>query len=440
MLNRRHFLQAGAAGAFTSMTTWPALNALAAVDGSGYKALVCLFMFGGNDANNMVVPTDNTRYTQYRNVRPNLAHAQASLLPIAPTGAYGLHPAMPGMQNLVNTGRAAIIANVGTLMVPTTKQQYADRSVPLPMSLFSHSDQQQSWQTSIVDTPGRSGWGGRTLERALAAGVPNRGYSAISVAGGNVWEAGDVSLTPYRVSASGRFGFDFYDPASSDPMSAAITAMLAETRADPFEQTWLNVMKRSIDSQRVLTAALNNQTLATAFPDTGMGRQLRMIALLIKARATLAVPRQCFFCSIGGFDTHGDDQLQRQNELLGEISAAVAAFQAAMDELGTAQNVTLFTASDFNRNFPSNGAGTDHAWGSHQFVVGGAVKGGRMYGRFPQLVINGPDDVGQGTWVPAVSTDQMGGELARWFGADTTSQDEIFPRLRYFERNIGFMN
>lgn len=439
MLTRRDFLQAGAAGAFTSMTAWPAMQALAAVDGSGYKAMVCLFLFGGIDANNMVVPTDNTRYTQYRNVRPNLAIPQDQLLRVATVGDYGLHPAMAGMQNLVNTGKAAIIANVGTLMVPTIKQQYADRSVPLPMSLFSHSDQQQAWQTSIVDTPGRSGWGGRLLERALASGLPNRGYSAISVAGGNVWEAGDTSLTPYRVSSSGRFGFDFYDPAGTDPMSVAITGMLAEARSDPFEQTWLNLMKRSIENQRVLTAALNNQTLATVFPDSGLGRQLRMVALLIKARASLAVPRQCFFASIGGFDTHGDDQLQRQNELLGEISAAVAAFQAAMEELGTSQAVTLFTASDFNRNFPSNGQGTDHAWGSHHFVVGGSVKGGRMYGRFPQLVVGGVDDVGQGTWVPALSTDQMGGELARWFGADAASADEVFPRLRYFDRNVGFM-
>jgi uncharacterized protein (DUF1501 family) len=437
MLNRRQLLKGGAAVA--ALTPWPAMQALAAVNGSGYKAMVCLFMFGGNDGNNMLVPTDATRYGQYQRARPNLALPLDQLLRVPSAGEYGLHPAMAGMQGLVNAGKAAIVANVGPLMVPTSKAQYDARSVPLPMNLFSHSDQQTEWQSAIYDAPGRSGWGGRLLERALADGQVNRGYSAISVAGGNVWEAGDRSLSPYRVSSSGQFGFDFYNPSGSDAMSSAITAMLAERRADPFEQTWLNMMGRSIENQRVLSAALNSRTLATVFPDTGLGRQLRMIALLIASRATLAVPRQCFFCSIGGFDTHGDDQLQRQNELLGEISVAVAAFQAAMDELTVSQDVTLFTASDFGRNLPSNGQGTDHAWGSHHFVVGGSVRGGRLLGRFPQLVVGGPDDAGQGSWIPSVATDQLGGELARWFGADSASAEEVFPRLRYFDRNLGLM-
>jgi uncharacterized protein (DUF1501 family) len=434
-LQRRTFLQAAAA----ALTPWPALQALAAVDGSGYKALVCLFMFGGNDANNMLVPTDPTRYRQYQGGRPNLALPLDQLLPVSGVGDYGLHPAMAGMQALVNSGRAAVVANVGPLMVPTTKAQAQSHSVPLPLNLYSHSDQQIAWQSSLVDQAARSGWGGRLLERAVADGTNNRGYSAISMAGSNIWEAGDRSLSAYRVSPSGRFGFDFYDPASNDPLSSAITAMLAEQRSDPLEQTWLNMMGRSIENQRVLTAALQSRSLQTTFPDTGLGSQLRMIALLIAARATLTVPRQCFFCSIGGFDTHGDDQLPRQNELLGEISSAVAAFQAAMDELGTARDVTLFTASDFGRNFPSNGQGTDHAWGSHHFVVGGAVRGNRMVGRFPTLLVDGPDDIGQGTWVPAVATDQLGGELARWFGADAATQDEVFPRLRYFDRDLGLM-
>jgi len=436
MMKRRQFLQAGA---LASLTPWPALQALAGVNGTGYRALVCLFMFGGNDSNNMVVPTDNARYTQYQKARPNLALAQSSLLPVPGTGPYGLHPAMAGMQGLVNSGKAAIVANVGPLMVPTTKAQWDARSVPLPLNLFSHSDQQSAWQSAIVDQPARNGWGGRLLERALADGQVNRGYGAVSVSGGNIWEAGDRSLTAYRVSSSGRFGFDFYDPAGTDPMSSAITSMLAERRADPFEQTWLNMMGRSIDNQRILTAAIEGSTLTTVFPDTDLGRQLLMIARLIAARDRLGLARQCFFCSIGGFDTHGDDQLQRQNELLGDISASVAAFQAATEELKVGRDVTLFTASDFGRNLPSNGMGTDHAWGSHHFVVGGSVRGNRMVGRFPELVIGGPDDAGQGSWIPAVSTDQLGGELARWFGADTTTADEVFPRLRYFSRDLGLM-
>ncbi len=436
---RRHILKTGGAGAVAALSAWPAMQSLAAVTGTGYRAMVCLFMFGGNDGNNTLVPTDTTRYNQYAAARPNLALARGALAPIPSVGAYGLHPAMTGMAGLVNAGKAAVLANVGPLMVPTTRAQYLSRSVPLPINLYSHSDQQGAWQSAIVDQPARNGWGGRLLERALPDTLPNRGFSAISVTGGNVWELGDRGLSPYRVSSSGRFGLDFYTPGGTDPLSSAITALLAESHTDPLRQTWRNVMDRSIEVQRVLTAALASRTLVTVFPDTEIGRQLRMIALLISARGALGVPRQCYFCSIGGFDTHGDDQLPRQNELLGEISAGVTAFQAAMEELAVSRDVTLFTASDFGRNLPSNGEGTDHAWGNHHFVVGGSVRGGRLFGRFPELVVDGPDDAGQGSWIPTLCTDQVSGELARWYGADTVSQDEIFPRLRYFTRDIGLM-
>jgi uncharacterized protein (DUF1501 family) len=436
-MRRRHLLQAGTAAA---LSPWAQLQALAqTTGGAGYRALVCLFMFGGNDGNNMVIPTDTARFGQYQNARGRLALARGALLPIARVGEYALHPAMAGMQRLVNEGHAAVIANVGPLAVPTTKAQYRSRSVPLPGNLFSHSDQQGTWQTNLVDSPGRSGWGGRLLERALAEGTTNRGYSAISVAGANLWEAGDRGLTPYRVSASGEFGFDFYDPRGNKPLDQAINSLLAERRSDPLEQTWLAVMGRSIENQRILSSALTSTTLRTAFPNSGIGRQLRMIARLIEARGKLSLARQCFFCSIGGFDTHGEDQLQRQGQLLGEVSAAVTAFHAATIELGVAREVTLFTASDFGRNLPSNGQGSDHGWGSHHFVIGGSVQGGKMVGRFPTLAVGGPDDAGQGVWIPTTSIDQLGGELARWYGASPAQVDEIFPRLGNFDRSIGLM-
>jgi uncharacterized protein (DUF1501 family) len=441
---RRHFLKlASSVGMGAALGPWSQLQALAqTTQGSDYKALVCLFMFGGNDSNNLIVPTDATRYGQYQRARPNLALGQGQLLPLTlsnAAGSYGIHPAMTGVQQLINAGHASVVANVGPLMVPTTKAQWNARSVPLPDNLFSHSDQQGAWQSAIVDAPARTGWGGRLLERLVSDGATNRGYSAISVSGGNVWEAGDRSLTPYRVSSSGEFGFDFYKPTGTDPLSVAITDLLREQRTDPLEQTWLNMMGRSIDNQRILSDALSGNTVTTVFPDTGMGRQLRMIARLISARGKLGLSRQCFFCSIGGFDTHGDDQLQRQNENFGEISSAVAAFHAAMVELGLAKQVTLFTASDFGRNLPSNGAGTDHGWGAHHLVVGGGVRGGRMVGKFPELVVGGPEDSGQGVWIPGVATDQMGGELARWFGADSAVMEAAFPRLRYFDANLGLM-
>lgn len=441
-MKRRHLLQFGAAAA---LNPWAQLQALAAnttaID--DYKALVCLFMFGGNDSNNLVVPLDAGPYGQYQRARPNLALPRDQLVPItlANTGgaSYGLHPAMAPLKDLFSAGQASVLANIGPLMVPTSRAQWQARSVPLPDNLFSHSDQQGSWQSAIADDAPRNGWGGRTLERVVPDGINNRGYSAISVSGSNIWEGGDLGLTPYRVSSSGRFGFDFYEPAGKDPLSVAIGSLLAEVRSDPLEQTWLNVMGRSIDNQRILTAALSASTLKTPFPDSGLGRQLRMVAQLISARDRLGLKRQCFFASLGGFDTHGDDQLQRQNENFAEIADAVAAFQAAMAELQLARNVTLFTASDFGRNLPSNGQGTDHGWGGHQLVFGGGLAGARLIGRFPVLQVGGPDDAGQGVWIPTTSVDQLGGELARWFGADGNNVDAVFPRLKYFERSIGLM-
>ncbi|MFG6468510.1 DUF1501 domain-containing protein [Roseateles sp. BYS87W] len=444
-IRRRQLLQWGAAAA--ALHPWAQMQALAqsAPAAGDYRALVCVFLFGGNDGNNLLVPAD-ARYTAYQRARPNLALDRSTLRPLSLSNASGLalHPAFTGLQGLVNTGQASVIANTGPLLQPTTLAQYNARSVPLPSNLFSHSDQQGAWQSGMPEAPPRNGWGGRLLERAVAEGQVNRGYAAISLSGGNVWEAGDKSLTPYRVSSSGRFGFEFYNPnarAGSDPLSAAVAATLAETRSHPFEQTWLNLMGRSLEVQRVLAGALASSNVSTPFPDTGLGRQLGMAAKLIAARGALGLSRQCFFTSLGGFDTHGDDQLQRQAELFAEIDGAVTAFQAAMASLGLADSVTLFSASDFGRTLASNGAGTDHGWGSHHFAVGGAARGtngGKLLGRFPDLSANGPDDVGQGVWLPSTATDQLGTEWARWFGADAATLDAVWPHGRSFDRVAGW--
>ncbi len=440
---RRQFLKIASAATATGLGLGPlaSLNA-AAQTAPGYKALVCLFMFGGNDGNNVLVPRDTSRYALYQRGRTNLALSRESLLPISPSNAagleYGLHPAMAGIQGLFNQGKASLIANVGPLAVPTSKTQWNARSVPLPDNLFSHSDQQSAWQSAIVDAPPRTGWAGRMMERQLAADAVNRGYGVLSVAGNNLWETGDATLAAYKVSSSGNFGFDFYNAAGSDPLSVAISQTLAESRGHLLEKAWSDVVGRSIENQRVLTQALGNSTLTTQFPESSLGRQLRMVARLVAARAQLGLPRQCFFCSIGGFDTHGDDQMQRQNELLGEISAAVTAFYAATVELAMADKVTLFSASDFGRTFQSNGQGSDHGWGSHHFVVGGGVKGGSIIGTYPDLTVNGPDDTGNGKWIPTTSVDQMGATLGRWFGAGS-ALNEIFPRLPNFTPDLGFM-
>lgn len=440
---RRRFLTlAGAAAASgLGLGTLAHLSAVAQ-SAPDYKALVCLFLFGGNDGNNLLVPLDGASHAQYERIRPNLARARDALLPIAPSNTggrpFGLHPALGGLQRLFTQGRAAMLANVGPLLVPTTKAALEARRIAVPDNLYSHSDQQAQWQSGAVDGAARSGWGGRLMERLLAGDARNRGYGLLSMAGGNLWENGDVSLQPYKVSPSGRFGFDFYEAGSTEPLSVAIAETLAEPRGHLLEQAWNDVVGRSIENQRVLTRALEGGSLATDFPGTGLGRQLQMVARLISARANLGLARQCFFCSIGGFDTHGDDQLQRQNELFAEIGSAVEAFHAATVELGVANQVTLFSASDFGRTLASNGAGTDHGWGNHHFVVGGAVKGGQIVGRFPELVIDGPDDVGQGVWIPGIAVDQLGATLGRWFGAGT-ALGEVFPRLGHFDADLGFM-
>ena len=441
---RRQFLKLlGATGASgIGLSTLAGFSA-AAQTAPDYKALVCLFMFGGNDGNNLLVPMSDPQYGQYQRLRTGLALSRDSLLPLARGAAggpaLGLHPAMPGLQNLYNQGHAAMLANVGPLAVPTSLKQYNDRSVLLPENLFSHSDQQLQWQSALVDQPQRSGWAGRMMERQVDAATRNRGYSVISVAGGNLWEIGDATLLPYKVSASGNFGFDFYDPANpSDPLSKAISQTLAQRSPHLLEQAWTDVVVRSIDTQRVLTQALNSANLTTPFPDSDLGRQLRMIARLIAARAQLGLPRQCFFCSVGGFDTHGDDQMQRQNDLFGQISSAVSAFYAATEEMALAKQVALFSASDFGRTAQSNGKGSDHGWGNNHFVVGGAVKGGQLIGRMPEMALRGPDDVGNGIWLPTLATDQLSGTLGSWFGAGDALPN-ILPRLSGFAPNLGFM-
>jgi uncharacterized protein (DUF1501 family) len=411
---------------------------VAAATSEDYKAVVCLFMYGGNDANNMVIPYDNDAqgYPLYARGRTNvLALPRDQLLPVTLAGtngrSYALHPVMTGMQTLINQGKAAIVANVGTLTQPLTLAQW-NNGAQRPPSLFSHSDQQFQWQTGTPDGSTKTGWGGRLTELVASMNGANALYSMISPAGNTTFLTGNSSVG-FKVDPSGSFGFDFYDPnKTNDSLSNAVSAMLASQRAHVMEQAWLGNINRSIENQKVLGNALNTVNAAITFPNTDLGNQLKMITRLIAARQSLGLKRQAFFASIGGFDTHGDDQLQRQNQLLGDVSSSVLAFYNALAQLGIAENVTLFTASDFNRTFPSNGKGSDHAWGSHHFVVGGAVKGGQMVGQFPDITVDGPMDVGNGQFIPTTSVDQMSASIASWFGVGNSDLDLLFPLLNRF--------
>ncbi|QJR15188.1 DUF1501 domain-containing protein [Usitatibacter palustris] len=459
MTTRRHFLKqlsaaglgVGALGAYTDLQRIAAAASLSGpvlkAPGEDYRALICLFMFGGNDGNNTVIPTSATEYPQYASGRtPALALAQGSLLPLTtsntPGRTFGLHPAMTGLQGLYNAGRAAIVANAGPLLAPLTRAQLQARSVPVPPDLYSHSDQQAQWQSSISDGAPRSGWGGRVADLMKAANTTNTSSTLISVAGNNLFGVG-TTLSSFKVSPGNQFGFDFYKgSASTDPLSKAITEQLALPSANLFDGAWKDVISRAIQNQQILASALAAvPPFTTVFPNTGIGSQMQMIARLLSARASLGLKRQVFFCSLGGFDTHGDEQLGRQAELLGEVSAALTALYNATVELNCADLVTSFTSSDFCRTFPSNGKGSDHAWGNHHFVVGGAVQGGKMYGTFPTLVRGGPDDTGNGgLWIPTTSVDQYAATLASWFGVGTGELATIFPNLsRFGAANLGFL-
>ena len=451
---RRRFLQSASGLLIPAIVPFAAQNAHAKLQkiantaaGDDYRALVCVFMFGGNDANNMIVPRDPADHTRYAGPRGPLAIGRDQLLSVKPTNVqgreFGFHPSMTGIQTLFNAGKAAVMANVGTLAQPLTKAQYNAGNVQRPTNLFSHSDQQFLWNTAVADNSLRSGWGGRLGDRVAAMNQSGSLTTCMSVAGNSTFLSGDT-IRSFPVSPSGQFGLDFYENgAETQPLSTGIQKLLGQSasRVNIMDGVWLDILSGAITNQKQISAALNSASaLTTVFPDTGIGQTMRMIARLIVARGAFGAKRQVFFAAIGGFDTHGDDQTQRQNELLGEVSGAMSALYNATAEINMAENVTSFTASDFNRNFVSNGKGSDHAWGSHHLMVGGAVKGNAMYGTFPTHIVDGPDDVGKGTWIPTTSVDQYAATIANWFGVTGADLNAVFPNLSRFPvANLGFM-
>lgn len=409
------------------------VNALA--QGPDYRALVCVFLFGGNDANNMVMPRSGADYTLYAGARANLALSPDQMLPISPAVSdgreYGLHASMPEVQQLFQQGRVALVHNVGPLLAPTTKADWDGGRVNVPRNLFSHSDQQVLWQTGMGEEYQGTGWGGRCADLLRSLNDASSVSMSISLGGKNTFQAGR-QVFQFEVSPGGSSSFAGYNP-DGDAASIALDRILAREHANVFENAYRDVMKRVIDAEvRMREAIATAPVIATSFPNTGLGQQLRTAAQLISIRTGLGHRRQTFFVAAGGYDTHGD-QVRNQAGLLAELSGALGAFHAATVELGVAANVTTFTASDFGRTLVSNGSGSDHGWGSHHLVMGDAVRGGRIYGRYPTLAVDGPDDTGDGRWIPSASVEQYSAPLARWFGVGASDLATVFPNLSRFD-------
>jgi uncharacterized protein (DUF1501 family) len=441
--NRRSFItyaSLAAAGNALGLRPFGALNALAQTT-SDYKALVCIFLFGGNDANNMLVPFDTTGYAAYSSIRGPLALAQNTLLPLTPTPNFAINPNLPDVQTLFNSKNAAFVANVGTLIQPLTRAQYLAGQTA-PVNLFSHPDQQLEWQNAAISAATPTGWAGRIAD--VLGTSYNQGAQIpmiTSVAGDTLFCNGNatapVSISPGNLGAS-----SCSEGSECAARQAAAQALLTMNSGVSLIQADDSITTNAYAYAKTLSDAVQSVTpLQTVFPASSVGAQLKQIAQIIQVRAALGVQRQIFFASIGNFDTHAD-QINLQSALLASLSPSLTAFYNATVELGVASNVTSFTMSDFSRTFqPNSNSGSDHAWGSHHIVFGGAVKGGQIYGAYPTLALGGPDDSGSnGRWVPSTSSAQYAATLAQWFGVSAANLPTVLPTIGNFSsNNLGFV-
>lgn len=425
-----------------------------AQSGQPYQALVCVFLFGGNDSNNMVVPyTDYAQYAATRTVASNVAIAQANLLQInAPsTGKqYGLHPSMAGLQTVYNAGKMAVVVNAGTLVAPMTQAQYK-AGTNRPLNLFSHSDQQNAWQGLIPGAAVRTGWGGRMADKLVVTNSGAAIPTVISATGSNLFNNGGATTALVVPSNGGVAISGQGTDAISTARMQALSALLSSGFTNQVQMGAASVMQKALAANSAINPVLSGAlppVIQTAFTvggaqlNTGMAQQMKQVARIIEARTALGVKRQVFFVALGGFDTHSNT-VNVQTTQFNQLFPALKAFYDYTVAAGIANAVTTVTMSDFNRTFIGNGsAGVDHAYGGHSLIMGGSVKGGDFYGTFPNLTVKGPDDAGNnGSWIPTTAVDQVGATLANWMGIVPTDVDYMFPNLKNFGvRDLGFMS
>ncbi|TQV72991.1 DUF1501 domain-containing protein [Aliikangiella marina] len=448
-INRRQFCQRLMMSSLAGTSIYGTLGSLSVANAftrqqnfDDYKALVCIFLAGGNDAFNMLMPRSSQAYNVYAQARQSLAIPQQDMLPINPLTSdgteYGVHPSMSGVQSLFESGDLSFIANLGALIQPVTRDEFLNNSAVTPPQLFSHSDQQDFWKSLQLPSNQRTGWAGRVSDLIMDtdAMLPLN----ISLSGTDLFQRG-ISSSAYGLSPGGVSRLYAIDDGNPDTVrrSQVFNDLLNENHQSLFARAFSGVQRNSMNLAGVIESGLENSTVNAPFVADPLGLSLRMVARMINARETFGNKRQVFYVVTGGFDTHGLQAIE-QPQLLSSLSQNLKAFNDALSEIGITNEVTTFTNSEFGRTLTSNGDGTDHGWGGHSMVMGGAVNGRNIFGTMPDLSLNGPDDTIGGRIIPTTSVDEYGATLFKWFGLSDGELDLVFPNLHNFSnRDLGFL-